>query len=143
MLLALISLSACGPIYKTENFYDPPQDAQGRTCVIGCEERRAACAAECRTHYDSCVYHAELQARQDYLNAKERYLNSREHCLLRSSKDKTAPECHNLYEPNSSSYLYTQHCDKDCGCDYGFERCFQVCGGTIRQQTRCVSGCDY
>jgi hypothetical protein len=143
LLLALMSLSACGPVYKTEKFYEPPQDEAGRACVVGCEERRALCSADCDARYDTCVYHAEMQARHNYLEAKERYLNLKERCLLRPTKDQDRSECQNLYEPNPNAYLNTSHCDKDCNCERDFDRCFQVCGGILRQQTRCVSGCDY
>ncbi len=142
-LAVMFHLTGCGPMYRTFTFYDPPAGKQGKNCVFQCDQQRANCQSDCQINYDGCVQEAEFQGKRDYLNAKEDWLDKREHCLSKlKAQVKGESVCGDADEPRSHSYVSTAHCREDCGCDTDFERCFQLCGGHIRYEQRCVSGCE-
>ncbi len=49
--------------------------------------------------------------------------------------------CHQQ-EPHKQDFMNTSHCRKSCGCEDNFQRCFQMCGGQIRHERRCMSNCE-
>lgn len=141
MLTLSLSLFACGPVYRTITQYDSPPSDAGKQCVMQCETHRKQCKGDCDARYDACTYEAEERGRAEFLDAKEDYLNQKEHCLTRNYK-KPHKECEDLKEPMLRDFTHDASCRSNCGCDDDFDRCFQVCGGQIRYEKHCVSGCD-
>lgn len=137
-------LSGCGPYYKTFTTYLPPQNDQGRHCALNCENQRLICQNDCDDTYQSCVREAQLEAKADYLDAKEDYLDRKEHCVRRAHREdgKEDRRCRHLSEPSLFSYVHDSHCRSECGCQETFDRCFEICGGRVVRETRCVSNCN-
>jgi len=140
-LLALLGwtllATACGPVYETYHHYLPPNDAQGKRCALECEQQRNECQASCDQNYQQCSREAKLEGKVQFLEARQNYLEQKNRC----AEQNTGSGCKNLYEPNQYQYTNTSNCQKDCGCNDNFDRCFQICGGRIERETRCVSDC--
>ena len=139
LLLSVVLLNGCGPSYRTYSHYTPPADTEGRTCALRCEDQRRVCDSQCQARFESCVEQAKADAKLDYLNAKEHYVDEKASCLRYNKKGEEG--CKHISEPQFSNYIDDAHCRQDCACEPDFERCFQLCGGTIERETRCVSGC--
>ncbi len=137
MLTLSLSLFACGPVYRTITHYDSPPSEAGKRCVMQCETHRKQCKDDCNMRYDACVYDAEARGREEFLDAKEDYLDRKARCLERGKKD-----CDSLQEPRLRDFTRDSNCRSACDCDSDFDRCFQVCGGGIRYERQCVSGCE-
>lgn len=141
LLCSTLWLSGCGPSYRTYTFYEPPTNEQGKNCTFGCEQTRNTCESECQEEYDDCFHEARLQGKIDYLEAKEDWLEAHARCSKLKAQVKGENACSER-EPSQSHFIKTHHCRRDCGCENTFERCFQLCGGQIRYERRCVSGCE-
>jgi len=142
VILSQLSLSACGPSYRTDTFYEPPKHERGKNCTFGCEQTRNACNASCKDEYDSCYREAKMQGKIDYLEAKEDWLEQRERCASKLKSQVNGDGTCGKSEPRKNQFIKTHHCRRDCDCDDTFKRCFQLCGGNIRYERRCVSGCE-
>jgi hypothetical protein len=82
--LALLLVSACGPMYETKHIYTPPADPVSRTCVASCAQTREACIHNNEIKYESCQRDAE----RDYDACTERALRK---------KKKPEKECYKSY----------------------------------------------
>jgi hypothetical protein len=139
LVLVLSSLlMACGPVYETKTTYVVPTDSQGKNCASKCEQNRASCQQNCDGRYDICMRETQLLKQNRYLVEKNQFLEKKNLCKGKE-KDK---DCQNLREPYMSSYVSDSDCRKDCGCQTNFERCFEICGGQVLKETRCVSDCE-
>ena len=143
LLLSVLMLTACGPYYRTFTYYDAPRTPQGESCVFQCEHKRDHCEDACEDSYDHCVDKAKLEGKSDYLDAKEDWLDKRQRCKGKlKAQVKGESVCNTHDEPRKHNYINTSHCRQHCGCDDKFDRCFQLCGGHIRHERRCVSNCE-
>ncbi len=142
LLFSTLWLTGCGPSYRTYTFYEPPAHEQGKNCAFGCEQTRNTCNWECKEEYDACHREAQLQGKIDYLEAKEDWLEQRMRCERTLKAQVKGDSVCTEREPSKSDFIKTHHCRRDCGCEDTFERCFQLCGGQIRHERRCVSGCE-
>jgi|WetSurMetagenome_2_1015567.scaffolds.fasta_scaffold11899_3 hypothetical protein len=131
-------LIACGPVYETKITYITPVDVQGKSCAAKCESDRSICQQICDNNHDTCMRETRLIKQNLYLEEKNQYLEKKNLCKDKD-KDKS---CQNLREPYMSAYVSDSDCRKDCSCQMSFERCFEICGGKVLKETRCVSDCD-
>lgn len=138
ILILTSLLFACGPVYETKVTYIAPTDTQGKSCASKCEMNRSSCQQNCDNKYDACVRETRLISQNRYLEEKNQYLEKKNLC---KGKDRDK-DCQNLREPYMSSYVSDSNCRKECGCQTSFERCFEICGGKVLKETRCVSDCD-
>lgn len=139
LILVLSSfLIACGPVYETKTTYVTPLDTQGKSCASKCEKDRATCQQSCDNKYDVCMRETRLIKQNRYLEEKNQYLEKKNLCKGKE-KDK---DCQHLKEPYVNTYVSDSDCRQDCGCQTNFERCFEICGGKVLKETRCVSDCD-
>ena len=139
LILVLSSLLiACGPVYETKITYVTPTDAQGKSCASKCEKDRVSCQQKCDNKYDACMRETRLINQNRYLEEKNQYLEKKNLCKGKE-KDK---DCQHLREPYMSSYVNDSDCRKNCNCQPNFERCFEICGGKVIKEARCVSDCD-
>lgn len=140
LLLFLISglLIACGPVYETKTSYINPNTDQGKNCALQCEGIRVNCQQTCDEKYESCAKEIRLTKKMEHLEARNHYLEKKNLCKGKE-KDK---DCQNLREPYLSNHISENQCRKDCGCQINFERCFELCGGQIFRETKCVSDCE-
>jgi hypothetical protein len=74
VLIVLAGLAGCAtPQYQTAYRYEPPTDAQGRSCVQDCEEKKVACQADCQTRYQACQKEVAPLVEEQYLKALKEY----------------------------------------------------------------------
>ncbi|MCU0842776.1 MAG: hypothetical protein MUC79_13815 [Thiobacillaceae bacterium] len=72
--LALLGLQGCAsPRYQTVYRYEPPTDPAGLACLARCEEKLAACQADCRTRYQACARETEPLVEDRYAAALQAY----------------------------------------------------------------------
>ncbi|MBU1231606.1 MAG: hypothetical protein KKC77_01880 [Proteobacteria bacterium] len=113
----LLFLFGCGPVYKTEYTYRPPQSPQGQTCIMQCEKIKRHCYTNEEFRVRACE-DENMIARLEY----DRCISMNyERCWDRSAY------C------NSANYEY---------CDEEYRICYQNCGGLVSGREICVSGCD-
>lgn len=116
-LAAFLLLVGCGPVYKTEYTYRPPQSPQGQTCIMQCDNIKR----QCYIHEDFRVRACEDEnriARLEY-----------ERCLSMNYD-----RCWDLSVFCSSADY--AHCDEE------YRICYQNCGGLVSSREICVSGCE-
>lgn len=114
------------PQYETIYSYKPPEDADGRSCIVNCDIIKSQCdeidrlhASQRRLEKDSCE-----------VNAKISYQN----CITAGGEG-AEREC----ERPSCSHLAPTPRSQDCVGHYN--RCFTACGGAISRETRCIGRC--
>ncbi len=125
---ALLSLSACGPVYKTEYAFTAPPTLEGKTCANHCLDARQACYNACTEKEQTCRSDAALNAKLAYLE----YANTR--LLSDQSVDKT------LKDFEKDGHCSSTTCNTQC--DDSHRICHVNCGGGIEKNTYCTSFCD-
>ena len=129
ILLSLLMLNACGPIYQTTYRYIPPNSELGRVCANQCSQTQQLCVQNCHNQETTCEIQARQQAQIEYQN----YVT--QHILEKRPIHKDAED---FYDPfmcgNEDS------CNNACGINY--RGCFTTCGGQVIPHTRCVAFCD-
>lgn len=118
LLSLLYLLSACGPVYRVEYTYQPPQDAMGTNCILLCENIKM----QCRTNEKYRIQSCEDQNRIARLEYERCVAVGYDYCW-----DDWTMFC------GMENY---QRCDAD------YRQCYQNCGGQIFSREVCVSGCD-
>lgn len=150
MLLMVVIFFGCGPQYKTFTTYVPPLDSSGKDCVQKCYDDKMACERQAIQQTQICQKEAQLQAKQEYLNAKEDYLNRLEawnRMYLSCEQKKPHEGCKHIYddrprEPLLSDLSKFYFCpDETDKCTSNYDMCFEMCGGQIFRETRCISNC--
>jgi hypothetical protein len=121
-LLATLTLTACGPVYKTDYTYIPPENATARQCLNQCLGMQSACRAR-----------AEDRAARENTACQQNAMVNYSVCLATAKSDAERNRC------SSSSYCNQQ--PNLSVCDAEYRQCYQNCGGTVISQERCVSGC--
>lgn len=121
MLLGVMGLiSSCGPMYQTDYMMTPPKSASGKACVFQCENGKY-----------QCQQLEDLKA---------------ERCESRAQADQEACERKIAWEKGRDPKWYEcgrESCDADYErCERSYRACFQACGGTVKQETRCVANCE-
>jgi hypothetical protein len=151
-LLMIAGLAiGCGPSYKTFTYYTPPPDPSGKECVQSCFQEKTDCEHICREENRRCEADARIYGEEQYRRARLDYKESlldwrleRQRCREMhppggcSHLESTRPE-----EPELDDYIDDYHCRDGCEhCIQNYDACFELCGGAIRRETHCVSGCD-
>lgn len=120
--LLLPLLVACGPIYRTDYSYIPPESASGRQCLNQCLGMQSMCRAT-----------AENRASQSNAACQQSALLKYTTCLATARSDQERGRC------SSSSY-----CNESANysrCDAEYRMCYQNCGGEVLSRQVCVMGC--
>ena len=118
-ILVAATVAACGPQYRTETNFIPPQTDAGRACVFQCDNVQL----QCRQLADARAQNQTLLKQQEY-----------NQCLANaqaSTNPYASLSCSNT--PVSASYG---------NCTGQYEQCYRTCGGQVQKTTYCVSGCD-
>ena len=124
----VLTISACGPVYKTEYSFTAPSTQAGKTCANQCLDARQSCYNLCNNNEQECRDKAALDAKLAYLE----YANTR----LLSNKE---------IDRNLSSFENYSHCAaKSCEaqCADSHRICHVNCGGGVLEKTYCTSFCD-
>lgn len=128
LFLLLLPLSACGPIYETQYTMVPPKTAEGRMCIVNCQQGRNLCRQGCKIDERSCKADARVRAEDDY----------RAYAHAQRVEKKPIKK-----SPRDFEYAYhcsTSRCDQECDTDH--RQCYIDCGGQVIARTVCTSGCD-
>jgi hypothetical protein len=123
----LLSLTGCGPVYKTTYSYIPPKRAAGKVCVNQCQQNQLMCERLCQSERNACMQRARHDARPAY----RRYVRERRHARLPVYKT-----IDNFVNP-----LACQSATR-CNCDEPYHSCYQACGGEVIAHRVCVAFCD-
>lgn len=126
LILVLLSLCSCGPMYRTYHSYVPPESENGMMCINGCLGIRQQCQSQEQTNYQLCENQESMllnlcrsQKRYGY-DKKGRYVCVG-HCLCIPS---------HCPEPDLSK------------CEDLYNQCFSNCGGEVHSYTVCVQNCE-
>jgi hypothetical protein len=111
-----VSMTGCGPVYETFYSYKAPRTAHGLACVSNCEIIKSSCEDRAELRRTNC----EIRADSDYRlcialakNEDQRRACFRSSCAIR----------------------------RDDSCIREYNRCFQICGGTVTETVRCTANC--
>ncbi len=125
---AVLALSACGPVYKTDYHLTTPPTQEGKICANNCLDKKAACQATCRADEAECKHIKALEAENAWL----RYREERREQGRELKKTKSSFE--NYSACNSSNCL--ENCES-------FHRvCHSNCGGDVVEHTVCTAFCE-
>lgn len=126
--LALLTLSACNPVYKTDyRFTTPPTDI-GKMCAVGCLDKLSACKANCKVNETNCRRIEDLKAENRYL----RYVDEQ--------REKGKPIEHEKWYFQSYGRCSASSCEAKCEEEQ--RTCHSTCGGNIIETRRCTAFCD-
>lgn len=124
-IVFVICLSACGARYKMIYKYFPPHSKMGQACVVKCEKQRVVCQELCRSSDKDCELSAHRQAQEEYL------------AYVHRKKVEGAEIMRDL-----QSFYDPLQCSKtSCDCRSDFEVCYQMCGGKVKHEKRCIANC--
>jgi hypothetical protein len=125
MSLFIVTVTGCGPVYKTTFNYTPPKSDTGKMCAAQCIQARTTCQTMCEMQKQNCITQAKIDADRDY----EAYKTEQ---LSQSKPVKKIP----------ADFDKTWQCDSACGCGNTFNMCYQTCGGIVTPHKECVAFCD-
>ncbi len=125
LLLPLLFLTACGPVYNTEYTLTPPTSAQGKQCANQCFYTRGGCVDACSSIYTSCD-RGGLYGGVGYGSGWRRGAfggigygtSSYDRANCRYDTDMCVERCEIIYR-----------------------QCFTGCGGSVTPTTTCVRDC--
>lgn len=119
-LASLTMLCACGPMYRTDYFYTPPESESGRTCIFQCEMLKG----QCRTI-------EEMRAERCESDSRAQIASCEAYIYMTKGREAEWYEC----SGSSCSTDYEQ-------CEGQHRYCYQACGGKVDARTTCVANCD-
>jgi hypothetical protein len=167
LLLALaLALTGCAtPRYEMVSRLEAPTDAAGLACLTQCEDKLKVCQQECSVRYQTCLKEIEplLDAAfedslRQYAMDLDSYAASLQHYEFQLWMGWHQgpwwfwpgwtypyyvigpPPARPSREAVHARVVATR-CDKDCGCQPGYEACFLTCGGRKVLEERCVANC--
>ncbi len=128
LAIALLSIIACSPVYKTKYSYSPPPSDIGKMCSSGCLDKQNTCRALCRLEKSNCERKQDLKAQERYLEYVAEQNEKREPVIKTQS--------------SFTNYLFcnTASCDEKCGADHRI--CHTSCGGNVTERRYCTAFCD-
>ena len=120
-------LFGCGPVYRTQYNYTPPQTSEGRGCVSQCEGHRMQCEALQQQQHMLCEQQANMQQQ-----------------TCRTQADTAYNSC--VASGNTSCFrrvCIRRTCMPQTGaCVPQYNRCYSTCGGQVQASQVCVRRCE-
>jgi hypothetical protein len=120
-ILALLTLSACGPIYSTDYEFTLPKSTSGKYCIQNCEDYQTSCGRNMNESKDACE----------------------------ADNQRLVEDCNNRIENEKHRAPKWTECGRQLTCDYPvsrceeeFRNCYRSCGGDVREVKTCVLNCD-
>lgn len=84
LVLLLLVVTSCSPVYKVAHDYKPPSTKRGLICLQGCQSQLKQCSQRCSVKYNNCSIKATSQAKkrlpkllQAYPQKLEQWLNAK------------------------------------------------------------------
>ena len=125
LVLLPLLLTACGPIYKTQYSYQPPQSDTGRMCAAQCVQSRGMCQQMCRAQNNNC----EMQAQENAAYSYHAYVKAQQAAGKKIRKN---------IDDFDNSYM----CNESCNCRSNFNLCYSTCGGKVTSRQICTAFCN-
>lgn len=121
--ILIAGLIGCGPVYRTEFTYVPPDSIEGRQCTVQCANVRELCRSrvETRASREQAACQKDVIARQATCMAAARDDQERAKCRFSTTHCRSVPD--------------TRQCDNE------YNVCYETCGGRVDAYQVCVSGC--
>ncbi|MCP3685312.1 MAG: hypothetical protein GY861_21880 [bacterium] len=110
------------PVYETTYSYTPPASQEGKTCTAQCEYSKLQCEELEDKNKELCAERAE----RNYDDCQEEKEEKKDDEGYQGSCFNEAWKCSADYER----------------CEKMYRACFQVCGGTVDSDTRCIRNCE-
>ncbi len=121
----IFMLAGCGARYQMVYTFFPPHSGGGQACVKQCERSKANCHALCEANDTDCEINAKDQAQREY----ERYVKQKKIEGAEIMRDLKS-----FYDPLQCSKT-------SCDCEEDFRACYQMCGGKVKHEKRCIANC--
>ncbi len=117
VLVLLLFISGCGPIYETTSTYVKPDNSEGVACTFQCENSRLRCEQN-------------LELKRQNCNANDRIAELEyQQCVDKKGKKKC-----------DRSWVFCEINTASCKATYN--QCYTSCGGEVTTKTICVEGCE-
>lgn len=128
MLVLLLAVAACGPVYTTEYEMIPPNTQEGRFCANNCLMAQNNCSQSCSLESQRCELDDRRHAEREY----DEYVRKRE---------KEGKEIKRSVSSFENSYRCdNDDCEERCGGNYRI--CHTNCGGQVIPRTYCSAFCE-
>ncbi|MGF1643860.1 MAG: hypothetical protein ACFCUJ_09455 [Thiotrichales bacterium] len=123
MVLSLMAISGCGPVYRTVYSFEPPRDENGLRCARQCEDTLRECVAAEDLRDENC--------------RREQQLADLEHQRCRDLA-RAAGRKDDVCQTRYVSCIGGRH----ERCDDNYRRCYEHCGGQVHSQQVCSMFCN-
>lgn len=162
-LCFVVVLAGCAPTlrYQVAKTYAPPATDAGKACLVRCTDELALCKDQCGKRHQECIKNVEPEARERHNQLLRKYeasLTAYRWELERYRLDLMLGRgywdgwaWHPVFPPPippvapkleaEMARPTHERCDRDCGCQSGYDACFLGCGGIISNEPRCIANC--
>lgn len=124
-VFCVLMLIGCGPQFRTDYTYIPPETESGQRCILKCHSERKKCEHRQRTFIQDCEYQQRKIALEKYRNYIEKQrVNGEE------------------IDKNEDYFYDDWACRSNYDCDVEYRSCYKMCGGRVLEDTYCVKNCD-
>ena len=65
MMVLVLAVVGCGPIYETVYSYQPPRSGEGKMCAGQCQQTSRYCKQNCQMAEQTCKANAQRDASND------------------------------------------------------------------------------
>ena len=140
LVILMLLISSCGPIYETSYSYYPPKEETSRYCLSSCSGQRQSCSSNCSDRKQTCeIAERSLDLAENVTcNKRKNYCNNNPNasgCVFDKSMDcdksrSSYSKCDNTYD----------ECKNECLSFYN--QCYINCGGKVQTDKVCVHFCN-
>lgn len=125
LLIQILFITACGPVYESQYTLIPPKSDVSKMCTSQCIQTKSFCEQGCRAENDNCKLRAQQSALYEYNEYKS------EQVRIGQPVSKTIRDFDRSYS-----------CSNSCNCESTYRDCFSACGGQVIENKVCVAFCD-
>lgn len=131
LVVVMALISNCGPVYKVEYSYTPPQTKQGRMCANQCIQLTRECRNNCTINRNRCI---------DQTNTSRAINNALDVMILeKDSEDHRREHYHYHYADRDRCYRDEEKCFARCEDDQ--RDCYINCGAKVSKHEYCTENC--
>lgn len=123
LMILTFGLSGCGPSYHVKHSYTPPVSKDAKLCLTQCQIIKNQCKQN------------RLLKEQLCRNANRFYIGSGSG---RKGKRNNRARFQFMHSIPLSNACYSE----DTSCSAEYNTCYQTCGGKVKTEKVCVSGCN-
>ena len=124
-VITAITMMACSSVYDTQYRYQKPSSESGKQCIVQCQQTKNTCQQLCQNDSPLCKARARERARQDF----NEYVSQR-----KIAGKPIVRDLDSFYDP-------LQCASPTCNCEADYRACYQMCGGQVVAEKKCVANC--